>query len=220
MPSSRARRAIAAIGVMPMPPAMKISRRADSSRRKWLRGALTCSRSPGRTAPCIQAEPPRLSVSRSTAISNALASAGSPHSEYWRDRPVSPHSTSMCEPGVQRGRSRPSGETRRSRTMPSAAGATRSTAIVRAMSRFDGSPMRTGELFSSTAGVVRSGIPRRVPFDPQVLGAAERGVGDVAEALLGQPQVRQAARQLLRGRPGSPCAPGSCPCTGASRSRR
>ncbi|KAG0928559.1 hypothetical protein G6F31_017675 [Rhizopus arrhizus] len=42
------------------------------------------------------------------------------------------------------------------------------------------------------------GVLCRVPFDPQVFGAPERGVGHVGELLGCQAQVRQAARQLLQ----------------------
>ena len=62
-----AARTMARIGVMPIPPAMKMYRSARTSSRLF-RGPLAVMTSSSRTRACIHSDPPRLAGSRSTAI--------------------------------------------------------------------------------------------------------------------------------------------------------
>ena len=76
--------------------------------RKWFLGRETSTIAPSRICPCMEAEPPRESGSRLTAMVTprtpralpALISPGALTMEYWRSRPAGV-STSMCAPGMK-----------------------------------------------------------------------------------------------------------------------
>ena len=53
-------------------------------------------------------------------------------------------------------------------------------------------------LFGQHGGVGALGVAAHIPLNPQMFGAAERGVGHIGEALLGQLHMRQAARELFK----------------------
>ena len=167
---------------------------------------------PGGAAAALRARAALRSRARCARPDRRTASTGA-------TSPASPHSTSMCEPGVQRGSGRPSGATRRSRTMPSRHRVDALDRHARARAATARRCAPAARAFAAPR-IAALRVRRRIPLDPQVLGPAERGVGHVGEGLLAPAACAAGGAPAPPGRSASPCARGSCPCTGARRSRR
>ena len=99
-------------------------------------------------------DPPPPSTMRHTAIRYVSVSPGSPHSEYWRSRPLG-RWMSRCAPGCQRGRPLPSAAARVSATTSWSRATTRRSTTVNAMVR---SGSAGGLIFLMAPDIARSPV--------------------------------------------------------------
>src|SRR6266576_5074368 len=114
------------MGVMPIPPPIRIERRAPAASGNRFRGEPIRTHEPAWKLAWIAAEPPRDAGSSRMPSLYMRVSAGSPQSEYCRISPGET-STSTCAPGSNGGKLSPPGSTRSRTTLPCACSSRRAT---------------------------------------------------------------------------------------------